>query len=163
MNNTLILYYTLEGSTEEIALHLAKELNFDIEKVTPKNKIKSKGFSKYLTGGFQASFKIKPKLNPITKNIENYNSIIICTPIWAGTISPSIYSLLESGLIKDKSISLLYTYKGGDKKVINSVNKSVNKYNKLTSICSCLSVVDDSENQKRKAIEWAKNLVNDIQ
>ncbi len=163
MNNTLILYYTLEGSTEELALHLAKELNLDIEKITPKKDVKAKGFSKYLTGGYQASFKIKPKLNPIKKDLTHYNSIIICTPIWAGTISPSIYSLLEKGIIKDKNISLLYTFKGGDKKVKDRVNNSVNKYNKLISICSCLSVVEDRENQKIKALDWAKNLLKDSQ
>jgi flavodoxin len=161
MDKTLILYYSLEENTEKIASHLAKELNVDIERITPVKDIKTKGFSKYLTGGFQASFKIKPKLNPIQKNLDQYSNVIIGTPVWAGTMSPSIYSLLEKGLIKDKNIAFFYTFKGGDKKTRDIIRKSVTKYNKLISIHSCLSVDQDLDNQKDKALNWAKDLLND--
>ncbi|MCK9191429.1 MAG: hypothetical protein M0P10_07785 [Sphaerochaetaceae bacterium] len=46
MDKTLVLYYSLEGSTEKIAKYLAEELNLDIERVRPKKEIKSKSFFK---------------------------------------------------------------------------------------------------------------------
>lgn len=158
MNKTLILYYSLEGSTEKIANHLAKELNFDIEKITPKKEIKAKGFTKYLIGGYQSSFKRKPKLNPIKHDIDKYETIIIGSPIWAGTLASPTYSLLEGNLINSKNIALFYTHKGGDKKAKKRIEKSVMKKNKLISLSSFINVSEDLEKQKEKALKWAKTI-----
>jgi flavodoxin len=157
MDKTLVLYYSLEGSTEKIAKYLAEELNLDIERVRPKKEIKSKGFFKYVIGGYQATAKRKPKLNSLTHNLDDYSTIIIGTPVWAGGISSPIYSLLKANNIKNKKIGMFYTCEGGNKKTDDIIKTIVNESNSLISICSLKSVSKDLENQQTKVLDWAKN------
>lgn len=156
MDKTLVLYYSLEGSTEKIAKYLAEELNLDIERVRPKKEIKSKGFFKYVIGGYQATAKRKPKLNPLAHNLDDYSTIIIGSPVWAGGVSSPIYSLLKANNIKNKKIGMFYTCEGGNKKTDDLIKNLVSENNSLISICSLKAVSKDLKNQKAKALDWAK-------
>jgi flavodoxin len=159
MGKSLILYYSLEGSTEKIASSLAKKIGADIERVKPIKDIPNKGFSRYLLGGFQVISKKRPKLNPLKLNPNDYDTIIIGSPIWASNITPAISSLLESNLLNKKNIAVFYTFKGGDKDAGIKIKKCVEKNNSLLSILPCLSVETDLKNQQKKVYEWAEKLI----
>lgn len=159
MGKTLILYYSLDGSTKKIAAHLAEKLNADIERIRPVKDIKVKGFLKYVVGGGMVTTKRKPKLIPLKLNPEEYDTIFIGSPIWAGYITPSISTLLEKGLIKNKKVAIFYTYKGGNKTTDLNLKQCVEKNNTLLSIFSCLNVDTDLNNQQKKSVKWGIDLI----
>lgn len=160
MDKALILYYSYEGSTERIASFLAENLGADIERVRPVKEMKARGFSKYIWGGSQVVMKKKPDLQPLNVKLEDYSTIIIGSPIWAGTFAPPIYSLFENDLLKNKKIGYFYCHLGGDKNAIAKARQSIEKNNTFISACPCLSVKDNFETEKRKALKWAEDLIN---
>lgn len=159
MSNTLVLYYSFEGSTKKIAEYIAKEIEADIEKITPVKELKSKGFSKFLWGGSQVIMKKKPEINPINLNLDDYNTVLIGTPIWAGTFAPPIYTLLEEGYLKNKKIGYFYCHEGGAKNAVKKAKESIEKDNFFVSSFSCQSVQKNYEIIKDKVSVWAKEVI----
>ena len=158
MSKQLILFYSFEGSTEQVAEYLSKELHIPCERVKPIKDLKSKGFSKYPIGGGQARMKIKPKLMPIKANLEEYDTIFLASPIWAVTITPAIRSLLETGILKDKKIAFFYTSMGGTNNIERKIKESVEKNNSLISSYGLVNVKDDFESLKDGVLDWARNV-----
>jgi len=103
-NKILIVYYSLTGNTRFIAETLQEKLKADIQEIKPKKDIKPKGAMKYFWGGYKATMKQKPSLEPIEKDPNNYDVIIIGTPVWAWTIAPPIRSFLSKYDLSDKKI-----------------------------------------------------------
>ncbi len=84
---TLVSFYSQTGNTKKVAQQIAQILKANIDEIHDlKNR---KGIFGFLSGGKDAIFKkqttIKNKLNP-----ENYDLIIIGTPVWAGNMTPAI-------------------------------------------------------------------------
>lgn len=95
---TLIIYYSYTGRTKAFAQKKAQELEADVYEVTEK-KNRSK-FNAYLFGSFAAMKQKGSDINPISIDMENFDKIVIATPIWAGFPVPainSVISLLPSG------------------------------------------------------------------
>lgn len=158
MNKTLILYYSYEGSTKKIAEYLSVKLGANIQRVTPVKEMISKGFIKYIWGGSQVVMKKKPEIKPLEVNLDDYDTIMIGSPIWAGTFAPPIYTLLESGKIQNKKIAYFYCHEGGDKNAAEKAKVSIEKYNEYLSAFSCLSVKKNYGTVKENVLEWAKSL-----
>ncbi|MBY9021719.1 MAG: flavodoxin family protein [Candidatus Lokiarchaeota archaeon] len=77
----LIVYYSLTGNTRFIAECIQEILKADLQEIKPKKDIKPKGAMKYFWGGYKATMKKKPSLEPIEKDPNNYDVIIIGTPV----------------------------------------------------------------------------------
>jgi flavodoxin len=159
MEKTLIIYYSYEGSTERIANYLSEKLSFDIEKITPVNEKKRSGFSKYIWGGREATMKKKPMLNPIKSNFDEYDTVLMGSPIWAGTMTPPIYFLLEGGMIKDKKIGFFYCSGGGAGKAEERIRASIEKHNKFLSSLHLIKVYEDFDKTKEEALNWANEIL----
>ncbi|HKK95614.1 MAG TPA: hypothetical protein VJ916_04810 [Anaerovoracaceae bacterium] len=159
MGKTLILYYSYEGSTETVAKHLADKLDSDIEKINPVKEMKSKGFAKYIWGGGQVTMKKKPEIEPIKSNLELYDLVLVGSPIWAGTMTPPIYTLFEDGIIKGKKIGYFYCSAGGAGKASDRAKISIDKYNSLVSSCHLIKVYNNHEKANYEALNWAKELI----
>jgi len=62
MENTLVVYYSLEGNTEFVAEKIAEASKGDLLKIEPAKEIPDNPVGKYVVGGFKALFKSKPQL-----------------------------------------------------------------------------------------------------
>ncbi len=156
MAKTLILYYSFEESTHQMANYLANELNLPIERIRVIKDLKSHGFSKYIVGGGQVVMKIKPKLMPLTSNINEYEHIIIGSPIWAGSYVPAIKTLLENGQLTNKKISFFFCHDGGPNKANDKIIELVNRENQLISTYALERVSENFLNLKAGLLNWAK-------
>lgn len=108
-----VIYYSLEGNTELIAEMIAKETNAKIYRLEPLKEYPTKGFMKFFIGGGSVLFHRKPKLKEESFNLDAYDTLIIGSPIWAGTYAPPINTFLTSNQIKNKSIYLFASHGGG--------------------------------------------------
>lgn len=158
MSKAIVLFYSFEGSTKKVAEFLSQELHLDIEQIKPVKDLKSKAFSKYLLGGGQAVMKKKPELRPIKADLNQYDTVFIGSPIWAGVFAPGIRTLLENGGLKDKRVAFFYCHDGGPGKAQEKIKAGVSIHNELLSSYGLMRVKDAFEDQKEGVLNWAKEI-----
>lgn len=94
----LVVYYSRTGKTKNIAESIAKKLGADIEEIvdtTPR-----KGFFGFLFGSRDAMFKKGTSIEPLKSKPEDYDVVVVGTPIWAGTMAPAVRTYLNISKIK---------------------------------------------------------------
>ncbi|MHC1684703.1 MAG: flavodoxin [Clostridiaceae bacterium] len=106
----LIVHYSLQGHTKEIASNI-KELTggdiFEIELEKPYNLATA-----YTVGLVHAKKGTAPTLKNHLANINDYDAIFIGSPIWWYTISPPILSFIEEYNLENKIIIPFCTHAG---------------------------------------------------
>ena len=98
----LIAYYSRTGENEAVAKVLQKELNCDIEQI-----IDTADRSVMFWCAMAAFFRRTTKLHPIKKNPEDYNLVVICTPLWVGTLPPATRTYIIENKTKFKNVTVL--------------------------------------------------------
>ena len=99
--DTLVVYYSIFGNNKGIATNIAQVNRFDIVEFNPGTFFRVFQF-------FMRKKRLAKKAKQI--DVENYNNLIICGPIWAGKPAPAIIKLLENVGIEKKNISCNFTY-----------------------------------------------------
>ncbi len=110
MKNVLVIFYSRDGRTKKVAEMIAEELSADIEELFDTRK--RKGFFGYLKAGRDALKKKLTILKPIKSEIQDYDLVVIGTPVWVGTMTPAARTVLENYRFK----KLAFFAVSGDKK-----------------------------------------------
>ncbi len=111
--NIIIIYYSYTGTTKKYVEYMQGILDCDLLEIKPKEDIKVQGFRSYFVGGYKSLTKQTPELEDYTFNKDEYDLIIIASPIWAFTYTPAIRSFLENENIHEKVVSYFMTHRGG--------------------------------------------------
>ena len=106
---SVVIYYSLTGNTKLVARMIAEKLGTEPVGLRPEKEISSKGIGKYFFGGMGVIFNSKPKLINEKIQLEEYDTLVIGTPIWAGSFAPPVNTFLSEYVIKDKNIFLFAT------------------------------------------------------
>lgn len=110
---SLVVYYSLGGSTQLIASIISQKIDVDILEIKSAREIPKKGFMKYFLGGKSVIFKEKPRLLNDKIDLDEYDTIFIGTPVWAGSYSSPIASFISKNSVKGKNIALFACHSGG--------------------------------------------------
>ena len=105
-NKTLVLYYTRTGKNEIVAKavnNLIKDST--IEQVKSNVSVPASAF------WYKLPF-AKAKIEPIKANPEEFNNIILCTPVYLQGISPPIKAVIKDFQLEGKNVSVLATCGG---------------------------------------------------
>lgn len=151
---SIVIYYSYEGNTTFIANVIAETLNAPIVRISPVKDMTSSGFGKYVWGGGQVVMKIKPKLQPIKVNFDDFDTVFLGSPIWAGTFAPPIKTLLEDGYFHGKNVFYFYTHEGGAQNAHRRIETALSKTNHLVSSEGFMDVLKNPEGNRQKALEW---------
>lgn len=154
----LVVFYSYEGNTKLIAESIANSIGADILELKPINEMKSKGFMKFVWGGRDAVMKKRPKLNDFNINFDDYDQIIIGTPVWAFTYAPPFNTLFSEYNIVNKDIALFCCHEGGMGMVFNNLKKNLHGNNIIGEYDFINVITENSEQKIKMAIEWAKTL-----
>jgi len=152
----LVVYYSFEGDVKFIGDAIAKELNADVLELKLEVEMKSKDFVKNYLGEKQVLMKTEPLLKPYYEKPNEYDVVIIGTPIWSGTYAPAIRTFLNSEIFQDKLIGLFYcfTVKHG------RISKYLHKALKGNTIISEIGFKDPLSGDKEFALKrvrvWAE-------
>jgi menaquinone-dependent protoporphyrinogen IX oxidase len=96
---TLLVYYSLSGTTKRLALKLAGSLNADLEEIVPVHQLRP-GFMTYVRVGWAAVTRSLMPVRPVTHQVGTYDLVIVGGPVWIGHIAAPVRSWLKaSGLI----------------------------------------------------------------
>lgn len=159
MKKILVVYYSFEGNTEFIAEAIAGALDADIQRLKPIKDLKSKGFSKFVWGGRQVVRKKKPELEPLDKNPDDYEMLIIGTPVWAFNYTPAVRSFLAKYPLKGKKIAIFCTHQGGPKKTLANLEAALAGNTIVGKLDLPFVLEKEPEQKKARAIEWAKGFL----
>ena len=132
-NNSVVLYFSVTGTTKKIAQKIAKESNSDIIEIIPKEKYTKDDidYNKECRANKEqndnyARPKIKNKID-----INKYDTVYLGYPIWWGTNPKIILTLLDSYDFRNKTIIPFCT--SGSTEINESVN-DLRNYNKELNI-----------------------------
>lgn len=122
----LFIYYSYTGNGDIVAKKYL-ELGYEIRKVIPKRNLPKSFFFSILTGGFLASIHHKSKLKDFDYDINEYDSIVIGSPIWNSRLSCPINTVLKKINLENKNVSfILYSGSGEAVKAKDYLKKKYN-------------------------------------
>jgi len=110
---TLIVYYSYEGTTKSLVEAIQKKYDFQAEQIEVVDEKKHKGLVKYVWGGRQVIQRKEPKIMELKSNLNEYDRILLGTPVWASSFAPAIRSFLKTYDLQNKEVGLFCTNKGG--------------------------------------------------
>ena len=152
---TVVVYFSLTGHTKFAAEQIAQQLDSDLCEVIDKNH--KKGKMLYIKGGAAA---MREKLTDITveKPLDDYDLVIVGSPVWAGKIAPAIRTFLVENNFSDKQLAFFVTL-GGDKfeKTFTNLTKTI----ELEAVTEGLGLKEPLENKaeaETKITQWCNNL-----
>ena len=109
--SNLLIFYSRSGNTRKVAQVISENLSCDVEEI--KDTKKRLGFIGYLRSVKDVLRKKLPTLKKITKNPEQYDLIIIGTPIWVSNMAAPIRTYITENKDKFKNIAFFCTQGGG--------------------------------------------------
>ncbi len=119
----LFIYYTLSGNGDVVS-NCLKEKGYDVRKVETKYKLSRHMFFAMMKGGFHALIGKKAKLINYDNNINDYDEIIIGSPIWNSRLTPPINTVLKNTDLSNKKLTfILYSGGGFGKKATKKLSK----------------------------------------
>lgn len=118
-----IFYYSKTGKNKILVNMLNQKGNFEIEEIIDEKD--RNGIIGFLKSGFDAITKKLTKIENIKLNPDEFDHIIIGTPIWAGNMTPAIRTFLTkfNGSIKSYSVISVSGFGEKNFKVINDFVK----------------------------------------
>lgn len=156
---TVVVYFSLSGKTKFVAQKIAQQLDADLCEVI--DKIHKKGRMLYVKGGMRA---MREKLVDIqvTKSIDEYDLVVVGSPVWAGKISPAIRTFLVNNNFSSKQVAFFVTL-DGDKS--EKTFENLQKTTEIESVIDGLAVTQPIENKAEaqgKITEWCNSLKTKI-
>lgn len=157
--STLVVYFSFDGNTKFIAEKIAETINADIIELKTGKKYPTEGFWKYFRGGKSVIFGEKPQLTNNSIDLNRYETILIGTPVWAGSYTPPIKSFVRQYKIQGKRIALFASHGGGGAEKCFAKLKEALPGNKFIGEIAFAEPKKNSEDSSNKAIRWATDFL----
>lgn len=111
-----VVFYSLSGNTQTAAKEIAEGIGADLIELKLVKPFPTEKSKQLALGGMQAMFGMKLAIQELSKNIKEYDVLILGTPIWAGTIAAPVHSFLNKYQVLDKIVAVFTFCGGGDNK-----------------------------------------------
>lgn len=154
----IVIYYSRSSNTKKIAQVISEQINADIEEIVDTDQ--RGGVIGFIRSGFQAVYDKLTKIQDIKSNLDEYEIVILGTPVWAGKPSTPATTFLKKYHTKIKNLAVVIThgsptneYPGAISFIENAAGKKV-----IKSLSVPTNIVKD--NNFSDVISFAKDLVN---
>lgn len=134
---TMIVYLSLTENTDKVARQISSKLgNCSLKKIEVKTRIPNSVFFRIFKFGFFQTFGITPKYSIKLDDNEQYDLIILGSPVWMGRVAPPILDVVRRHFKAHNNFALFSTYKTD----INQLEERLRKDAGLTQFISTLHV-----------------------
>lgn len=99
----LVVYYSRSGNTEVVAEQISGILGADIEKIIDKKE--KSGFLFFISATLDSLFKKTPKIDNIKNDPSKYDLVVVGTPVWFYTMTPTVRTYLTDNKDKFKKVA----------------------------------------------------------
>ena len=156
---TLVAYYSKTGNTKFVAEKIAKQLNADLSEIIDKKKREGKlGF---LKSGYAG---LRQKLTEIevSKPIDDYDVIVVGSPVWAGKITPAIRKFLVSNNFSNKLVAYFVTLDGNKaEKTLQNMKKTI-RAKQLVGKLAITQAQENKEKTEEQVTDWCNQIQKSI-
>ena len=140
----LVVYYSLSGNTEDAARIIATKTGADLLKLETVKPMPKSFAAQILVGGGQVAFNYVPALKPLGKDLNDYDEIILGSPIWNSKGVPAINAFLQDESAAAKVTALFFlSAGGGTEKGLTAITK------KLPNLKNTVSLLDKKHEGSR--------------
>ena len=108
----LVVFYSYTGHTKMIAENIQRKLNCDILEIKPVKPYSTDYQTVVDEEQNNSSVGKTPDIQKIDKNLNDYDEIIVGTPVWWYTIAPVIRTFLTQNDLSNKTIKPFATNAG---------------------------------------------------
>lgn len=106
----LVVYYSLTGHTGQVAQAVAKALGCESEAIRePRPRKPGLGYARC---GMEATLRLKPRILPLQHDLNQYDTIIVGTPVWGWSMSSPVRSFLTCYQGQLKRVAFFWTSGG---------------------------------------------------
>jgi len=105
--NVLVVYYSRTGNTQEVAERLAQKFNADIERIIDRKK--RVGPIAFVAAGKDALAGNLTQIEPLKRNPQDYDLILIGTPSWYSHMTPAIRTFVSESDLSGKQVGVFAT------------------------------------------------------
>jgi menaquinone-dependent protoporphyrinogen IX oxidase len=104
----LVIYYSRSSITKKIAQTISEKNNADIEEIVDTQQ--RGGIIGFIKSGFQAVYDKLTKIEDIKSNLDDYDLVILGTPVWAGKPSTPATTFIKKYHTKIKNLAVFITH-----------------------------------------------------
>ncbi len=157
---TIVVYYSLEGNTALIARELAQTLGADILRLETEKPFPEQAPAKYLKGGMNSVFRLKPKLKSPIPDLSAYDFVVLGAPVWAGSYAAPLHTLVKKHSFSGKKLAFFLCCGGGEtEKCLTRLKKALPGNDYVGEVV----FVEPLRQENRaaaleKAVVWAESL-----
>lgn len=153
---TLIVYFSWGGNTRTVANHIHDLIGGDIvevETVIPYPETYEE-VTQIAPGELESDY--RPELKTKIENMDEYDTLIVGTPIWGSHLTPAMKSFLASYNLSGKSIAPFCTHGGSG--TAQSVN-DIRSVSPNSTILGSLAVYgNQAENSRNDIEQWLRRI-----
>lgn len=152
----LVVFYSLSSSTKKAAEKLVSKLGADMLRIDTVYDFPKSRAAQLFIGGFMSTFSIRPKLKKNKIDPRKYDTVIICTPVWAGKCAAPVDSLLEKYDLSNKKLYFLTTSGSADDK---SCIKYMSKKSAVPiAVCTLKNPSESAETDEKEISDFAEKI-----
>lgn len=155
---TVMIYYSYEGNTKELAQYIQEIKNVDLLELKVKDESPTKSMFRFVWGGMQVYMKKKPELEPYQIDFNSYDNIIIGTPCWFGSYAPAINTFLSENKIQGKNIYLMVCNGGNMRHTWKDFEQKLTGNNIVSKLDLVYPKKNGIDSAKEQVKDWLKNL-----
>jgi flavodoxin len=124
MVKSLVVYYSRTGGTKAVGEAIAKELSADCDEIVDLRKRTGLRPIRWLRAALDAK---RGKLTEIQtgKKPEDYDLVVIGTPVWAGRMTPAVRTYLKEHTLEGKRLGFFCTASHDTEKAFEEMKKLV--------------------------------------
>jgi len=118
----LVVFYSRTGTTDIVARAIRDELGCEIEAIRDaKHRV---GVVGYLRSGFDAAFRRPAKLLAMSSDPNDYDLVIVGTPIWNASVSAPVRTYLLANRERIRRVAFFCTHGGsGSARVLHQMEE----------------------------------------
>lgn len=108
-----VVYYSLEGNTKSVAETIAERLGAELIELKCVKAYPTGKVSKFLWGGKSVTFGERPELMAYDFKADDYDAVIIGSPVWASKYAPPLKTFLTENDLTGKKLGFFVCCAGG--------------------------------------------------
>lgn len=149
--NVLVVYFTRSGTTEFAARDIANAANGDLVKVSRVTPYPVDLEDCVAEAAREMQADELPEINKLNINMDRYNVVFLCYPIWLNSIPMPMVSFMEQYDLSGKYIIPVATHSGSQ--LGNSIYV-INSHCKDSTVLDGISLTDGNKDLLKKLEEY---------
>lgn len=158
----LIAYYSHSGNTKFIAETMSKEVGADLIELTPKKKLNASGIGYFGWGIRQLVRKDDREIEEIPFNVEDYDLVIIGTPVWTYTLTPPVRIFLKENNFKGRAVGVFCCHEGDYSDTLEDMVEHMPESNCIGKIDFMGVLKDNKTDSANRAKQWIRTLCDSL-